>query len=416
MSSKPSLPKWLGVVLFIGIVLAALNLRPAVVSLGPLLNLVIDDLQMSGFVAGLLTSAPAVCFALFGALAPRLAKRRGPELVVLAAMLAITLGVLLRSLAPTTALFLLLSALALSGIAVANVLMPVLVKRWFPHRIGLVTGAYSVALAIGSSLIAGVAVPLNNALGGHWRLGLGAWAVPAAVAVVVWVVLNLGLRPHIQAQRDAELVTAADIQGEIVIWRSPTAWWLAIFFGLQASMAYINMGWMAKIFTDFGLGADRAGWLLAIIMGVSVPLSFFIPTTAARFAHQGPIVLLLGISGLVGIAGLLLAPVSGALLWALLLGFSGCTFSLTLTMIGLKARTTAGVVKLSAFTQSVGYLISIPGPLVVGALHETTGSWNGPIMFMGGILLLLCVAGYMAGRPRYVEGDLHGELEEVTAR
>ncbi|WP_141726593.1 MFS transporter, partial [Actinacidiphila rubida] len=178
----PGPAPWVRRLVVVGLVLAAVNLRPAITSLGALLKEVRDGLGMSGTMAGLLTSVPAACFALFGFAAPRLARRHGPGAVVLAGMVAITAGLLLRPFAGATPVFLAASALALAGIAVSNVLMPVIVKRYFPDRVGTVTGVYSMALSLGTALAAAVTVPLTDAMGGSWRLGLGVWAALAAVA------------------------------------------------------------------------------------------------------------------------------------------------------------------------------------------------------------------------------------------
>ncbi|MYX93241.1 MFS transporter, partial [Streptomyces sp. SID486] len=180
---------WATRLVVVGIVLAAVNLRPAITSLGALLEEVRDGLGMSGSVAGLLTSVPPLCFAVFGVTAPRLARRFGPAAVVCAGMAAITAGLLVRPYVGTTAGFLAASALALMGIAVSNVLMPVIVKQWFPDRVGSMTGLYSMALALGTSLAAAVTVPLTDALGGSWRSGLAVWAAVAAAAVLPWLPL-----------------------------------------------------------------------------------------------------------------------------------------------------------------------------------------------------------------------------------
>ncbi|MBD8042939.1 MFS transporter [Arthrobacter sp. Sa2BUA2] len=374
-----------------------------------MLDSVIADLQLGGLTAGLLTAAPAACFALFGSLAPKLALKRGPEVIVLGAMLAIGLGLLLRSAAPSTPAFLFFSAVALSGIAVGNVLMPVLVKRWFPDRIGRVTGLYTTTLSLGTAVVAAVAVPVNEAFGGNWRFGLGIWALPALVAAGVWAAAYMGvrrLRPSTQPA--GPMPTAVRMSARVNPWQSSTSWWLAVFFGLQASAAYICMGWLAKIFSDNGLSDATAGLLLAIVMGVSIPLAFVIPNLAARRPNQGPIVIVLGVCGLLGHIGLWISPASGSFVWAVLLGISSCTFSLALTMIGIKSRSSVGVIKLSAFTQSVGYLISIPGPLIVGILHEITGGWQASIGFMTAQLLVQIFAGYMAGRSGPIEGPVPG--------
>jgi len=401
--ATPPTRAWATRLVVVGIVLTALNLRPAITSLGALLEEVRDGLGMSGSVAGLLTSVPPLCFAVFGVTAPRLARRFGPAAVVCAGMAAITAGLLIRPYAGGTAGFLVASALALMGIAVSNVLMPVIVKRWFPDRVGSMTGLYSMALALGTSSAAAVTVPLTGALGGGWQSGLAVWAGLAAAAVLPWLPLarNRGAAPAREPVRVAPDGQAAPLR----ITRSRTAWALAVFFGLQATAAYITMGWMAQIFRDAGVPAGTAGLLLAVTMVMGVPLAFVIPRLATRLPHQGPIVLALGVCGLAGYAGLYLAPAGGAWAWAVLLGIANCAFPLALTMVGMRARTGAGVAQLSAFAQSTGYLISIPGPLLVGVLYQHSGGWGLPIALMAGLMLPQMAVGFLAGRDRTVEDE-----------
>ncbi|MBD0736540.1 CynX/NimT family MFS transporter [Streptomyces sp. CBMA29] len=416
---------WLRRLVVAGLVLAALNLRPGITSLGALLKEVRDGLGMSGTMAGLLTSVPSACFALFGFAAPRLARRHGPGAVVCVGMAAVTAGLALRPLAGNTAVFLALSALALGGIAVSNVLMPVIVKRYFPDRVGAMTGLYSMALSLGTALAAAVTVPMTHAMGHGWRLGLGVWAAPAAVAVVPWLALfrdRTGAPPATASRKgaaavntDAAVNTAAALRSDAAraadgghgrITGSRTAWALACFFGLQATAAYITMGWMPQIFRDAGLSADKAGLLLAVTMVMGVPLSFVLPPLAARMRAQGPLVVLLGAFGLVGYAGLWAAPAAAPWVWALLLGIANCAFPLALTMIGMRSRTGAGVVRLSAFAQSTGYLISIPGPILVGTLNQASGGWGLPIAFMIALMVPQIVCGVLAGRRRHIEDEL----------
>ncbi|MET9775857.1 CynX/NimT family MFS transporter [Streptomyces sp. NPDC006367] len=412
---------WTTRLLVLGIVLAALNLRPAITSLGALLEEVRDGLGMSGSVAGLLTSVPPLCFAVFGVTAPRLARRFGPGAIVCAGMAAITAGLLIRPYAGGTAGFLAASALALMGIAVSNVLMPVIVKRYFPDRVGSMTGLYSMALALGTSVAAAATVPLTDAMGGDWQPGLAVWAVLGAAAVLPWI--PFVRNREAPSTQDASASTAAPASADAApgpetagtdgqdgrpalrITRSRTAWALAVFFGLQATAAYITMGWAAQIFRDAGVSAGTAGLLLAVIMVMGVPLAFVIPRVATRLPQQGPIVVVLGLCGLAGYAGLYLAPAGGAWAWALLLGISNCAFPLALTMVGMRARTGAGVVQLSAFAQSTGYLISIPGPLLVGVLYQHSGGWGLPIALMAALMVPQMIVGVLAGRDRTVEEE-----------
>ncbi|MFD4373263.1 CynX/NimT family MFS transporter [Streptomyces sp. NPDC058486] len=403
--------RWTLGLVSVGLVLAALNLRPAITSLGALLEEVSASLHMSGTVAGILTSVPPLCFAIFGITAPRLARRFGPAAVVCAGMAAIFTGLLLRPLATGTAGFLAASALALMGIAVSNILMPVIVKRYFPDRIGSMTGLYSMALALGTSLAAALTVPMTDALGGDWRLGLGVWAVVAALAVLPWLPLvkdrtgTARTEPGATPGGAPKAATTDTASASRPMYRSSTAWALACFFGLQATGAYITMGWMPQIFRDSGVPASTAGILLAVTMVMGVPLAFVIPRLATRMRSQGPIVVALGSCGLIGYTGLFLAPAGGAWVWAVLLGVSNCSFPLALTMIGMRSRTGAGVVRLSAFAQSVGYLISIPGPLLVGVLYQHSGGWGVPIALMGGLMVPQMIVGTLAGRDRTIEDE-----------
>ncbi|MFF9112928.1 CynX/NimT family MFS transporter [Streptomyces sp. NPDC014805] len=425
---------WATRLVVVGIMLSALNLRPAITSLGALLEEVRDGLGMSGSVAGLLTSVPPLCFAVFGVMAPRLARRFGPAAVVCAGMAAIAVGLAVRPYTGSTAGFLAASALALMGIAVSNVLMPVIVKRWFPDRVGSMTGLYSMFLAFGTSIAAAATVPMTRALGGSWQSGLTVWAALAAAAVLPWLPVLRDRGTAEPSAARAQETSAEDASAEgastaagggapagsrqgraaegaapaLRITRSRTAWALAVFFGLQATAAYITMGWMAQIFRDSGVSAGTAGLLLAVTMVMGVPLAFVIPRLATRLPQQGPIVLALGVCGLAGYAGLYFAPASGAWAWALLLGVSNCSFPLALTMVGMRAKTGGGVAQLSAFAQSTGYLISIPGPLLVGVLYQSSGGWGLPIALMAALMLPQMAVGVLAGRDRTVEDEAAG--------
>ncbi len=297
-------------------------------------------------------------------------------------------------------MFVLVSCLALGGIGVANIMMPVIVRRAFPDRVGFATGCYSMGLALGAAIAAAVTVPLTTALGGDWRLGLAAWAVPAALAAVLW----LGVARWIR-QRSGGSPPSVSSEG-LRITRSPTAWAVAILFGLQATQAYVTIGWVPQIYRDAGLSPTYAGVLLALIMVIGVPTSFLVPTIAARRRNQGGVAVALTALGLVGYLGLLLIPATLPWLWVIVLGTSQAVFPLALSLIGLRTRSAAGTVGLSSFGQSVGYLISIPGPIVVGALYGATGGWTVPLMLLMLLLVPQAVAGVLAGRHRYVEDDL----------
>ncbi|MDT0267612.1 MFS transporter [Streptomyces sp. DSM 44915] len=384
---------WLAVA---ALLLAALNLRPAVTSLGPVLEEARAGLGMSATVAGALTSIPAACFALVGFAAPRLARRHGPERVIVTGMVAVAVGLALRPMVGATVGFVALSGVALAGIAVANVLLPVVVKQRFPDRVGTMTGVYAMALNVGASTAAAVTVPLAGAFGGDWRVGLGAWAALALVAVPPWLALARS------GTGGGAPATAGGPAAGPGLRRNPTAWALALFFGLQATAAYVIIGWLPQIYRDSGLSAETAGLLFAVTSVLGVPLSFALSAVAGRLRNQGGIALAVGVCGLAGYAGLAADPAFAPWLWAVLLGIANCSFPLALTMIAMRGRDGATVARLSAFAQSTGYLLAIPGPVLVGALYQHSGGWRAPLLLMGALMVAQIGAGLLAGRDRQV--------------
>ncbi|MBQ0905802.1 MFS transporter [Micromonospora sp. U21] len=381
--------------------LVALNLRAVVTSLGALLDEVRDGLGLSGTTAGLVTTLPTIAFAGLGALTPWLVRRVAPARILVVAMLALVAGQVLRVATDSTWVFLLTSALALAGIAVANILLPMLVKQHFPHRTGLITGAYTMALTAGTTVAAASAVPIAHAFG-SWRAGLGIWAAMAAVAVLPWV--PLALRTRAAARRatpTAAVAPAARVRPE----RTRLGWAMAVYFGAQSLSGYAIMGWLAQLFRDAGYQPESAGLLLAGVTALGVPIALLMPTLAGRLATLRPLVLGLTTASTLAYLGLALAPHGAALLWVILLAIGQGAFPMILTTIGLRARTAEGTVALSAFAQSTGYVIAALGPLLVGILYEVTGGWTAPIGFLLVALAVQTAAGMAIARPRYVEDE-----------
>ena len=380
----------------VGIVLLAVNLRPAAVSVGPVLTEIRDAFSMGGPAAGLLTSLPVIAFAVFGAMAPAAAHLIGLHRVTLFALVAVVVGLGGRALAGTEAVFLLLSMVALAGMAMANVLLPSLVKLHFPDRIGRVTAIYTTALTIGLTASLMLTVPIADALGG-WRWGLGAWALVAAVAAIPW----LGLVAHDRhLERTPRTISFRDVS------RTPLGLAMAAFFGLQSLQAYAIFGWFAQLWRDSGYSAGTAGVLAGVLAGTGIPLALWLPNVLVRTAHPKRLLFTVLATYPVGYVGLMVAPYSLALLWAVVVGIGTVTFPLILTLIGLRAKTPEGTAALSAFTQSAGYLLAIAGPFLVGVVHDATGGWTLPLaMILLLALPLFPLAAYVT-RPLSVEDQL----------
>lgn len=385
----------------VGIVALAFNLRPAAVSVGPVLDEVRATLHMPAPVAGVLTTLPVIAFAGFGALAPALARLLGAHRLALTALLAVVAGLGLRPWVHEAWAFLLLTLLALAGMATANVLLPSLVKLHFPHRVGRMTAVYTTAMAVGLTVSSMLTVPIAHQFSPDgWRYGLVAWALTAAVAVVPW----LGLLRHDSAPEEAP-----HRWGLRAIARTRLGWAMALVFGLQSLQAYSIFGWFAQIYRDAGFSAATAGLLLGVITGASIPLSLVIPSITGRMRDPRLLFTALMACYPVGYLGLILAPVGGAWLWAVAVGVGACTFPFVLTLIGLRAHTPAGTAAVSGFAQSVGYLIACVGPLGMGWLDDLTGGWTVPLLVLTALCVPQLLVGLYASRPRYIEDELVSE-------
>jgi CP family cyanate transporter-like MFS transporter len=388
--------RWQQTLVVVAIVALGFNLRPAAVSVGPVLDEVRTSLQMSPVAVGILTSLPVLAFALFGGVAPWLASRVGVHRLTLLSLLGVVVGLGLRSVVGSVPLFLLLSLLALAGMAAGNVVLPSLVKLHFPDRVGLFTSLYTTALSVGLTSSSALTVPVADA-GGSWRWGLALWAFTALVAAIPW----LGLVRHDAAiggnRSDVALRSVA---------RTRLGWAMATTFALQSTQAYIIFGWFAQLFRDSGYSAAHAGLLLGVVTGISIPLAFVVPYAAGRMANHTALLVGLLSCYAVGYTGLLVVPASVTWLWAALVGAGTSIFPLVLAQIGLRSRTPEGTAALSGFTQSIGYLLAAPGPFVVGVLHDRTGGWDAPLVLLLGLTALLAGTALLVARSQYIEDQL----------
>ncbi len=385
--------------LVVAVLLIALNLRPAVVAVSPLLAQIRADLGIGGAVAGLITTLPVLCFGLLAPFAGRLARRIGLETALFGALLVLTAGILVR-LVPSLATLLVGSVLAGIAIAIGNTLMPVVVKRDFRHRTGVMTGAYSTMISGGGALAAAVTVPVEHASGFGWRPTLGLWAVLVAVSIGLWAPWVVRARRRAAAAPPSTPVVP--VRG---LWRNPLAWQVTLVMGLQSLQFYALTAWAPTIFVDQGRSATEAGLLLSLAGVCSLVTSAITPVLAARSRTQYHLVVLLVTLWVVGYVGLLLAPGSLAPLWMVLIGLGqGVGISLGLTLITLRSPDAAHTSELSGMAQGVGYVLAAAGPLALGAIHDATGSWTAPIITLLVLLVPLAAAGAGAARNRYVAG------------
>lgn len=382
-----------GVLLVVAVILTALNLRPAITSIGPVLGEMRESLGASAVWAGVLTTLPGLCFAAAGLSAPWLARRIGLGRAISVALVILSIGLVVRVLdGPYVVIG--GTLVATGGIALVNVLIPVVIKGSFPAQIGLMTGIYTAALQGGGALGSAVTPPLEPLLGG-WRGALGSWALVAVVALLFWLV---GARGISQARTEK----AASGGSTRSLLRSPLAWTITLFFGCQSFLAYIMMGWLPEVFIDNGVSKSDAGLLLGLVSILAVPISLIVPPLAAKQKNQSGWIVGLGVIGMIGMIGLLVDPGAAPLLWSFFVGIGMSVFSLALTVIALRARNAEDTARLSGMAQGFGYLLAGVGPFTFGLLHDMTAGWTAPFVMVLAVYLVQMVAGALAGRNRYV--------------
>lgn len=390
--SRARLRSALVLVALIGV---ALNLRPAAGSIGPVIAEVRAGLGMSAGSAGLLTAIPVLAFSGFGATAPWLSAKIGVHRLTALALAVTAAGLGLRAATDSELVFLVASVATLGAMATANVVLPSLVKLHFPDRVGLVTAAYTTALAIGMSLSTLLTYPIAQATG-SWRFALAAWGILAAAAVLPW----LGMLRHDRAEREPHTVTLR------AALRTRIGWMMALAFGLQSLQAYSAFGWFAQIYREAGYSPTTAGLMLGIITGIGIPISLLVPTLAARRPSQVPLMVVLLVCYPIGTLGLMLGIDHTPWLWAVIIGISHGVFPLILTLLGLRTRTPSGTAALSGSAQSVGYLIAAVGPLSLSLLRDATGGWTVPLGLLVALWVPLAWSAVLVARPGYMEDEL----------
>jgi CP family cyanate transporter-like MFS transporter len=406
MPDSRTLPLWAGrSMAFIGIMLLAINLRTAAVAFSPIIGHIEADIPLSGLRIGLIGAVPAVAFSLSAFFGAAAARKLGLEQLVAVSIVAMVFGHLIRAFSGSYAVLLIGTIVSLCAAGIGNVLLPPLVKRYFPDRVGLLTGLYALLLATSAALPAALAVPVADAAG--WQVSIGLWSVLALMSFLPWI-LVLGQRRRITAGSDgAPEVTTVDATVLGRIWHSRMAWALAVVFAISSVHFYTAAAWFPELMVDIaGVSPLEGGGILAIFSLVGVPTALITPILAARMKTVSWMVLFGLLFFILGYLGLLLAPALAPVLWAILVGIGNLIFPVSLVLINLRSRTQQGSVALSGFVQGFGYAIAAAIPLLVGVLHDFSGGWNVP-MIMILIVTAACIGPALAlRRPKFIEDDL----------
>ncbi len=381
--------------LVFGLLVVGANLRASLTGVGPLLDQVQADLGLAPAAVGLLNTLPLLAFGLLSPMVPRLAARWGAERLLGSALVVLTLGIAVRWLPSAAGLFV-GTVLIGAGIAVGNVLLPSIIRRDFPTKVGLLTSAYATVMGGVAAVASGVAVPISQSAPGGWYTALGCWIVLALVSIVLWI-------PQMRAPQHASQA----IRRSRLPWGSPLAWAVTAFMGLQSFGFYVIVTWLPQVFQDNGVSPAAAGWLLFLFQAVAVLTSLAVPGVLrwAKARDQRALAAASSAILLVGYIGLFAAPAL-ALLWSVVLGLGGgACLVLALAFFGMRAQDGSSAGALSAMAQSIGYLLAAVGPVIFGLLHTVSSGWRAPIMLMIVAAAAQTIIAFVAGRGTVRVGD-----------
>jgi CP family cyanate transporter-like MFS transporter len=390
----------------LGIALVALTMRTAVGALSPVVDHIAADVRLDATVLAVIGAAPPLIFGLSGLVAPLASRSLGLEGALLAATLVGSLGHLLRAVAPDSVVLLIGTVLALLGAGSGNVLLPPIVKRYFPDRIGTMTAVYVTVMSAGATIPPAVAVPIADSAG--WRVSLGIWALVAAIAALPWIYQAIRHGRHVEnLDTQARGLEAAHAGIGRRVFRSPIAWAMGLLFAGPTMTVYAAFAWLPAMTSEISqVDAAQAGLLLSVFAFCGLPAALIVPPLAQRLPTITPLLIIALVFFLSGYAGFLFAPAAAPLLWTILIGSGPLLFPLTLTLINLRTRTQVGAVALSGFVQGLGYVLGSLGPLVVGFLHQATGSWTPALWFLVGTMVLIVPSLVVLRKPRYLEDDV----------
>lgn len=383
MKTSHAPTNWL---LFFAIVLVSFCLRPSITSVGPLIPEIREDLNLSNSWAGFLTTLPLLAFATFSLFSSAIGKRLGYVRAILLGLVILAVGILIRV---QGGVFLLYFGTALTGvgIVICNVLIIPLIKDKLPHKIGLMTSAYTTGLSLFAAVGTGISIPLALEFG--WRGSLLSWIVLVVLTIVIWI-------PHVKKNK---IVAEEEMEPKgSNVWKSKLAWQVSMFMGLQSFIFFTLITWLPELLIEKGLSSGRAGLVVMLMQIVGLVGTFLAPLVAVRFKEQTKLSMALGVAYVLGFATLFLDTMVIVYLGLGLIGFSlGASISMAYMLIGLRTtgRTTAD---LSGMSQSTGYYLASIGPLLVGILFDISVNWNLFILIMMGSAALFTFLGSKVGR------------------
>lgn len=379
------------VLMAVGVVFIAANLRAPLTSVGPVLSEISEALSLSNIMAGLLTTMPLLAFATLSGLTPKVSRYVGLERMLLISLIILSGGLWLRQWGNVPSLFI---GAAVVGVAITigNVLMPAYIKKSFSSRVGVMTGVYSAAMNLTAALAAGFSIQLGQMTQMGWKGSIGIWMYLSLFTILVWLPQ---LRVRKDVKTDGELLNNVP---KVNLYKSKLAWSVTLFMGLQSLLFYSVAAWLPKVLSSWGMPLEEAGWVFSYIQFAQLPASFLGAMIAGKLSNQKGLAIIIGLLLIIGFTGLLIFKTDYIVLWAICIGIaSGLAFSVAMLLFILRTDTNTQAIELSGMAQSFGYLLAACGPPLFGALYDITENWMYSIAFLILASLALLYFGMRSG-------------------
>ncbi len=377
--------------LLLALILAAINLRPGITSLAPLIERIATELSLSRSMISLTTALPVLCMGLLAPFAPRFAVRLGLERTIGLCMALIALALVLRVVGHNSVILIGSAVLLGAAIAVAGPLLSGFIKRHFAGRMGSVVGWYSLSMAIGGAGGAVLTVPATQLLGDDWAYGLAVWALPALLGLVLWLCL-----PN-RVEAESDVVVGLP-------WRQPRAWLISAFFAIQAGLFYALATWAVARYHEAGLSLLQSNSLFSVSMLMGLPSSFLLPWLAQRFQNRYALLMGCGLLSSISLMMITFQPTVLPELWAVTIGFGlGGSFALSLVLPLYEAGSPLAVSRWTAMMLCTGYTLACLTPVLTGLARDLAGNYQLPFMVLTALALLMTLVAWVMRR-----GSAHG--------
>ena len=374
-------------------------MRAPIVALGSIAPVVQEALNISETQIGWLGAVPMLTFAVGALIAPSIGKRFGLENTLIAMIALLTTGMIIRTVIPTWSGFLIGTLLLTLAIGFANTLASPVIKQRTPKHIPLITGLFSLTMTVTAGIVAGVVLPLSEQVG--WQWALGGWSLLGIFAIVIW----LFLRVRLGSSNHQAIVPSTSDASDISMWRTPFAWQIAVFMGLQSLLFYTVASFLPSIWVSKGLSVVSAGQMNSVFQFMAPVSILSLTWLINRGRPIQALAVFAAVLNVIGVLGVSYLSTDLAWLWSGMMGM-GCAaiFTLSMMLFSLRTYTTNQASELSGMAQAVGYVIAFFGPLGTGWLHETTNSWSIPLLILLILMMLNVVIAWLISRPVMVDG------------